>query len=456
MEKLEFYAQSIEGRRDNNEDAFLAIRLNEENTVLAVADGMGGAAAGEVASHIAIQTLHLYLQEQLEEINEASDFKGILLEAFNEIQRNICLQIGEHPEYQGMGTTLSVLWIYKIQYVWANLGDSRIYFLDDHQIKQITKDHTFIQDYEEQNGLPAPPEMVAQYGNYILRTLDGGNDVPDVFPSGKDFELLDHSCTFLLCSDGLIVNNLQSLEKHFYSVVMTNKSGKKASESLVNFAYQQGSTDNITVVLGEYGKLKKKFPFQKHLLNYALIAAITLIIALGGWVFKSGIISLDKEIQKTGSMNSITNDSSVNTSSDKNDQDNKTVEHQVQSDFSLANKNADMEDALSTRNNYPKYSPFTLGRKEEIQVAKKSKAFTFLPYDGIPKEQIKCYENVISGAESRIVKEIEIEPDEELSLDFRNLGLEKKKYKWEVNVITNSGDKIDGKIYRIVDIQFTK
>ena len=448
MKKIKFFAQSIQGRRGNNEDAFLSIRLDQDNILLAVADGMGGAAAGEVASHIAIHTLQKYIKERLEQISENADFKEILFEAYHKIQTNLHIEIEKHPEYQGMGTTLSVLWVYKTHYVWANLGDSRIYHLNNKHINQITRDHTFIQDFEDKNGTVAPPEMVEQYGNYITRTLDGGNDIPDLFPKDKAYQLLDGSSAFLLCSDGLIVNNLESLDNQIQSLIRKEKSVEKACDTLVRFAYDHGSSDNITVVLAEYGKVGKRFPISRKLQQYALIGFIAIMLLLGGfWVIsfglipgafnlKQSVIPNKKDALETGA-NPAEYQSTLNT------------RKEIIPEDSTTNKVV-----KSSTKEYPKYHPFTPGKKGDLKL--KSNAtlgWTFIPYEGIPKETISRYENRIVGRDTTVIVNKDVKEEKVVVFGKEgDLKLSPGKYVWHVNVITNSGDVIEGIFTRNIEV----
>jgi PPM family protein phosphatase len=300
MKTVSFHSSSFQGRRKNNEDSCIAIQLDVNNIILAVADGMGGAAAGEIASKIAVDVLKQHIAEILTEINETTDFKGILSEAYSVIQAAIRKKTEESPELKGMGTTLALLWFYKNQYVWANLGDSRIYFLNQKIIKQITKDHTYIQDFIDRHGEQVPPEIPAQYGNYITRSLDGGDDVPDVFPLNKPFETLPDDSAFLLCSDGLIPDKLGKPDEHYQSIFLGKRTLKQACEAFIKFAYDKGSTDNITVVLAEFGRVKRSLTrISKKSFRVLIFFFLGIIIvgAAGYYAVKSNLF-LKSEIHQ--------------------------------------------------------------------------------------------------------------------------------------------------------------
>lgn len=420
MKNFDFYSHTFQGRRKNNEDACLAVQLNPDNILLAVADGMGGAAAGEIASKLAVEVLQEHIQSNLDGLDKNSDFKKILFEGYRKIQEAINKRITEIPEYQGMGTTLCAVWIYKDQYIWANLGDSRIYFLNDKIVKQITKDHTYVQDFMDKHGAEVPKEIAQQYGNYIMRSMDGGKDVPDIFPLNKPFETIHKNSAFLLCSDGLIPDKLETISTHLHQIFLSQKSLKAAANALVKFAYDKGSTDNITVVLGENGKVKRAAK-NIRVPKILLISTIALIIVT------TGILAL----YKTG----IMQDKLFPISEHKNENIQKSEIKETEVGIEVNKMNP--------------YNAFSPHKKYNIEFSlKKAEVSSFLAY----VQPVKEYVVIFKGKQKEIIKK---NAPNNVNIVFdKNLGLtEYQKYIWIVKAITTKGDTITSDIERLVDIK---
>jgi len=158
-----------------------------------------------------------------------------------------------------MGTTLTCVLGCDNQFIAGNLGDSRVYYLTDGEIKQVTEDHSYLREFEKEAGDDnIDPEFIEQYGHIINKTLDGTGDEPDFFPKDAPAYSLSEQDGFLLCSDGLIVDKLQDQKQLFKSYMLGTPDLKTAAESLVSLAYYSGSTDNISAVLAEAGTLERE------------------------------------------------------------------------------------------------------------------------------------------------------------------------------------------------------
>lgn len=253
MSKLKYYSKTFVGRRKNNQDSCYANQIFPGTYLFAVADGMGGSAGGEIASSIAIKVLC----DKVIELKEYNDLKQILKEAFSACHKSIKDKIDESPELNGMGTTLSCLLVKNNKYVWANIGDSRIYYINNQEFKQITVDHSYIQEYKEEKGEEPPLELVNKFGNLITKVLDGNNDEPDIFPVNSSYKELNENEIFVLCSDGLIVSKANDCE-YIRDYMIATKYIEKSANELISFAYHNDSSDNITVVVVESGKVKRK------------------------------------------------------------------------------------------------------------------------------------------------------------------------------------------------------
>jgi len=247
-DELSYYKLSVTGGREVNQDECIVLKLGESSWFLAVADGMGGAANGYIASNIAINIAFDILENDLKDkLNINLDqLKRILKSVYQKIQSVIKEQIVKNPDLKGMGTTLTCLLIYEGKYVWGNIGDSRIIKIKDNDLIQLTEDHNYITDYKKENMGSLPSEIKNSYSHLLTKCLDGGDDQPDIFPFEKDFEMLDDNELFLLCSDGLLLNN--------YKFKKSNSSIgyeylKKTGQELIANSFKEGSTDNITLIM---------------------------------------------------------------------------------------------------------------------------------------------------------------------------------------------------------------
>ena len=207
--------------------------------VLAVADGLGGHAAGEIASSLAIKKI-----SQLEKIAlNQRNAETTIVETFNEINNALALEMKNHSEVRGMGTTLTVLLLGKDRHFLAHLGDSRAYLIRDGKITQLTKDHTVVQELLDQ-GRISPDEVDGHpQRSFITKALmgSGQHERPDFLElklSEGDF--------LLLCSDGLagIVD-----EKKIIKVVEAHGVSEKTLSELKELAYKKGAPDNLTIIV---------------------------------------------------------------------------------------------------------------------------------------------------------------------------------------------------------------
>lgn len=240
------------GKRKNNEDTCLALRIGDTAYLLAIADGIGGKDGGEIASKIVISAISEYFINIFKNNGTGIDLKGSLEEAFLIAQNTVRDFIINSPELKGMGTTLTVLLLDDKKYAWGNIGDSRLYLAQDSGIKLITVDHTYIADYLKSGGEELPQKVMDQYRNIITRIINGGNDKPDIYPSESESSLLQEDDLFLLCSDGLIVNKTTDMGHFFSQIIKKNIPLSEISNNLVKWALENGSEDNISIVLGSY------------------------------------------------------------------------------------------------------------------------------------------------------------------------------------------------------------
>ena len=229
----EQFANSDTGRqRRGNEDAYL-----EQAPLFVVADGMGGAQGGEVASRIAIERFVEGLQAGADG-DAASDLADLAAEANAEIYA----QAADRAELTGMGTTLTAAYVGETEVSFAHVGDSRAYRFQDGTLERLTDDHSLVEEMIRQGQLtPAEAEEHPQR-SIITRAL---GPEPEV---AVDMISLDGSDgdVFLLCSDGL---TSMVPEAEVQRILAERKSLTDAGRALINAANKAGGRDNITVVL---------------------------------------------------------------------------------------------------------------------------------------------------------------------------------------------------------------
>src|SRR5438552_1028819 len=252
---IRFYAATDVGRvRDHNEDNFL---VDKKLSLFMVADGMGGHAAGEVASAICVRTIHEEIKREREMLNDflagargASRVttKEILALLEHAVQR-ACGRIHEEAQAdsakRGMGTTLSLIVILGTRGFIAHVGDSRIYLSRQGGVQQVTEDHTVFNELIKRGKLTKEQIEKVGHKNAITRAV-GVYERVDV--DTLMIEVLPGDA-FLLASDGLT----GYLEKTEELGPFLGEDGDAAVKGLVDLAKERGGKDNITVVLVSLG-----------------------------------------------------------------------------------------------------------------------------------------------------------------------------------------------------------
>ncbi len=267
--------------RANNQDAYGVILewrkkldltdadLQTRGHLFAVADGMGGHAAGEVASQLAIETLFREYYASPWQSPKAN-----LKAAIAAANQTILDEAEKHPEMAGMGTTL-VAALYRPDDGWliANVGDSRAYLFREGRIAQVTQDHSWVAEQARSGILTQEQAAHHPLRNIITRSLGGEEDVtPDFFR--RDSQPGD---ILLLCSDGL--SNLVDAAE--MAKLLKSYPLDEAAEKLEELALERGAPDNVTFILIQMvgGKRRRSRSFLPWL---ALTAAILI---LGGFLF---------------------------------------------------------------------------------------------------------------------------------------------------------------------------
>ena len=253
-------AQTDVGRvRSGNEDNFLVIDIisdtqkklpdvlqypaSDQNLVLMVSDGMGGAAAGEIASMLAVQTVKEVLSHS--NATDRKDFADQLESALQTANQIITQYAEKHPRTYGMGATATVAGILQNNVIIGQVGDSRAYLIHKNAIEQLTRDQSYVNQLVEAGKITEEEAEVHPRRNIILQAL-GNQELLDVALTNATLWDGDF---LLLCSDGLtgMVKKEEILE-----VIQASPDVKEACQSLVNLANERGGQDNITVILAQY------------------------------------------------------------------------------------------------------------------------------------------------------------------------------------------------------------
>ncbi len=236
-------------KRSGNEDSYC---LAPELGLFVVADGMGGHAAGEVASRLAVETI----QERMTKYLRGNDTTlvgpplttrtreaNFLLSSIRMANRAIFEMARSERQYAGMGTTLVAALALSDRLVLAHVGDSRIYGLHGERIAQLSKDHSLVQEQVDQ-GIISPEEaQSSQYRHLITRAL-GLKEAIEVDVTEQPAQAGD---CLLLCSDGL--SDLLEDEEMLRLVQENADDLDKACQALLDLANYKGGDDNITTLL---------------------------------------------------------------------------------------------------------------------------------------------------------------------------------------------------------------
>lgn len=233
-------------KRENNED-HIHLKTGDNFVLAMVADGMGGAAAGEEASRIAVETVRDGISMPNSATGGDADSAPIteqLRDAFQVANLEIVRKAISSPEMRGMGTTLTVVMLRGTYATFAHVGDSRAYLVHDNDLNivQITSDHTFVQALVLAGHLP--PEQAEDHpmGNVLYRALGQAEQVEvDVY-----FKRLRAGDRLVLCSDGL-TRHVKPNE--IAGLVLSHSDPDSASQALIDLANARGGEDNISVIV---------------------------------------------------------------------------------------------------------------------------------------------------------------------------------------------------------------
>lgn len=267
---VQSYGLSDRGQiRSSNEDCFLiaelarTLRVHHTNLpqskltfschrghVFLVADGVGGSQAGEVASGLTVSTIEDFLLNTLKRFSnlQASEEQAALRDlqsALFQADSRIFEETEKHPEWRGMGTTLTMAFAVNWRLFVAHAGDSRCYLHSGGQLQRLTEDHTMTTEMVH-HGIISPQSQVNHPWRHVVTNILGGS------ARGVQAELhsldLHVADVVLLCSDGL--TEMVS-EEQIAAILQEENDSQRACERLVNEANKRGGKDNITAIVAQ-------------------------------------------------------------------------------------------------------------------------------------------------------------------------------------------------------------
>jgi serine/threonine protein phosphatase PrpC len=258
--------------RESNEDQFLIARLNKclkvletslhqsdmpysspQGHLFAVADGVGGSAAGEQASALAIDTVESFVVAALRWGMQLSDGQGDCLlnefrHALEQADQRVLQEARRHPEWHGMGTTLTMACVIDREAFVAHVGDSRCYLLRQGMLYRVTRDHTLVAEMVRR-GLIGAEEAVNHAYRHVITNVVGGSD------AGVQVEMhrlaLEPGDCLLLCSDGLTE---MVADDEVLRILQEHSEPADACDLLIERANEQGGKDNITVIVARFAE----------------------------------------------------------------------------------------------------------------------------------------------------------------------------------------------------------
>ena len=240
----------------------LPLRGERLATVMLVADGVGGSAAGGDASQLAAHTVTRYVASTMRCFHTAgtaqeSEFlealRAAALEAHSAVREEAAARAAAtgREELKGMATTLTLAiavwpWMYVVQ-----VGDSRCYFYCEGKLRQVTRDQTLAQDLVDRGVLRPDRAAASPFSRVLASSIGGGEAMPEV----TRLDIHTRGCVVLLCSDGLTAH---ATDADIAASIRAMESSEQLCRSLLQMALEGGGTDNITVLAGRARGLRPR------------------------------------------------------------------------------------------------------------------------------------------------------------------------------------------------------
>jgi serine/threonine protein phosphatase PrpC len=269
---IEFGAMTDKGKiRNRNEDHFLVARLaksmtvcrtslpddgrtrfsEEEGYLMIVADGMGGAAAGERASAVAVESVERFVLDTLKwflhlEGREEHALFAELRQGLEHADRDVIERARLDPRLHGMGTTMTMAYSVGTDLFIVHAGDSRAYLFHDGELQQLTSDHTLVQVLVQ--GGAITPEDAKKHRNRNIVTNVVGGPREGVFAEIHKLKVADGD-VLLLCSDGLTE---PVADDAIAEILASNENAEEACARLIERALERGAPDNVTAIVSRF------------------------------------------------------------------------------------------------------------------------------------------------------------------------------------------------------------
>jgi PPM family protein phosphatase len=228
-------------------NCFLEFLSDKHGVLFAVADGMGGAAAGTLASRLAIRTLfnQVFVSIEAQAMLDDETVEGIIFDALDAANRRILGEGLDRHEYEGMGTTMTLAYEIRGRIAIGQVGDSRAYLIRKDRIGQLTQDQTMVASKVLSGELTEVEAQSHPDRNLLLQALGAQTEVKPAI----SWVTLQPWDVLLLCSDGL---HGQVGTDEIYEIVAESRSIEESAAALVQSANANGGPDNITVVLAQF------------------------------------------------------------------------------------------------------------------------------------------------------------------------------------------------------------
>lgn len=227
--------------RKNNEDFHAALSVGED-AVFVIADGMGGHAAGELASRTAVEYVLSTLPRELEKAVTKKDLEELLHLVIEKANVKVYLESLDNKEYKGMGTTLTIAVLRDWRLYLSHIGDCRVYLLHGSSLDRLTVDHTLVQELIDSGSITEEEALTHPKRHLLLKSL-GVNEY--MSPDTYSFDI-SQGDLILMCSDGLYG---YVKEEEIRSILRRHKDLNACAAQLIGAANKAGGKDNITVIL---------------------------------------------------------------------------------------------------------------------------------------------------------------------------------------------------------------
>ena len=240
-----FYLTDAGKVRSHNEDSVIIVKNGSGDYLMAVADGMGGHSAGEVASAITISHLSKCFSESFCNMEKVKAVNW-LREIVEEINQLIFAHVATNPESKGMGTTLVIAIVTKEYILIGNIGDSSGFVIKDKKIHKVTYDHTLVNLLLKAGELTEEQAKEHPKKNVLMKALGANNPIDiDIFDCDMDVE------SILLCSDGLTTMlDFNQIEK----VIISDADIEDKVIKLIRKSINRGGMDNISIAYIEFSE----------------------------------------------------------------------------------------------------------------------------------------------------------------------------------------------------------